>query len=104
MASPEAAEAKKCDWRKPCVRRGPRLLQLTSKFFLLNLDNMFAWHNHQSQIAMDQVHLDRAFPSGFALGGGLGALCGGGLAVFVGVLEDNVAVLGESWTSGPGPH
>lgn len=54
---------------------------------------MFARYDDQSEVTVDQLHLDRRLSGGLTLGGGLCALRGRGLAVFVGILEDNVAIL-----------
>lgn len=57
---------------------------------------MLARHDDKSQIAVYQVHFYGILSSSFAFGSCLCALYGRRLAVFVGVLEDNVAVLQES--------
>lgn len=68
-------------------------LQLTGKILLFDFDNMFARYDNKSEVAVDQLHLDRRLSGGFTLGGGLCALRSRGLAIFVGILEDNVAIL-----------
>lgn len=83
------------------VHHRPGSLHLAGEVLLLNLDNVFARHNHQPQVAVDEVHLHERLAGCFALGSGLGALCGRGLAVFVGVLEDEVAVLYRREQSDP---
>lgn len=68
------------------------LLHLASKLLLLDSHNVLARHDHQSQVSVEQVHLERrGVRSGGS--GGFGSLGGGRLAVLVGVLEDNIAVL-----------
>lgn len=73
---------------KTCVPINPTTssLQLTGKILLLDFDNMFARYDNESEVTVDQLHLDRRLSGGFTLSGGLCALRGGGLTIFVGVL------------------
>lgn len=69
------------------------LPQLTDEVLLLDADDVFPWDDNQPEVAVRHVHLD-GLGIGAGLGGCLEELLGRGLAVFIGVCQDDVLVLG----------
>lgn len=70
------------------------LPQLTDKVLLLDADDVLPGDDDQPEVAVRHVHLDR-FGVRAGLLGCFGKLLGRGLAVFVGVRQDDIAVLEE---------
>lgn len=68
------------------------LPQLAHKVLLLDAQDVLSGHDDQPEVAVRHVHLDR-FGVRAGLLGCFGELLGRGLAVFVGVRQDDVAVL-----------
>lgn len=70
------------------------LPQLADKVLLFDADNVLPGDDDQPEVAVRHVHLDRLGVRAGLLGC-LGELLSRGLAVFIGVCQDDIAVLTE---------